>query len=171
MTVTDAKDRVAYWAAAYGVPPEIALAVAQRESGFQSWVVGGKGELGVMQILPATAAALGVNAADPETNIKAGVGLLRDNYNRFQDWSYALAAYNCGPTCAAKGPDHWPPGTRNYVAAITGMPPASGGSVGTTDDWGQSVTPVDETNVLGADPLILIAAAVGAFALLYYFTD
>jgi soluble lytic murein transglycosylase-like protein len=171
MTVTDAKDRVAFWAAAYGVPANIALAVAQRESGFQDWVVGKKGELGVMQLMPATAIGLKVNAADPEQNIEGGVRLLHDNYARFGDWSYALAAYNCGPTCASKGPDAWPKATYNYVAAVVGTPPSYPPSDGATGDWEQEPPPAEEASVLEADPLVLAVAAVGAFLLLYYFTD
>ena len=78
MTVVDAKDRVAYWAAAYGVPVDLALAVAQRESGFQQSARGAAGEIGIMQLMPPTAAALGVNSYDAEANIEGGVRLLRD---------------------------------------------------------------------------------------------
>jgi hypothetical protein len=123
-----------------------------------------------MQLMPATAAGLGVNAYDGEANVEGGVRLLRDLYAQFGDWSYALAGYNCGPSCAARGPDRWPPSTRNYVAAITGLPPVSPPpSTGATGDWEQEPAPIEEAGVLGADPLPLIAAA--AFLLLYYFTD
>lgn len=172
MTVVDAQSRVAYWAAAYGIPPQIALGVASRESGFQQTARGASGEVGVMQLMPATAASLGVNAYDGEANIEGGMRLLRDEYARFGDWSYALAAYNCGAACAARGPDRWPPSTRNYVAAITGLPPVSPPpSTGITDEWGQEPAPIELESMLGADPLVLIVAAVGAFLLLWYFTD
>lgn len=170
MTVVDAQSRVAYWAAAYGVPVDIALAVAQRESGFQQSARGVKGEIGIMQLMPNTAAGLRVNSYDPEANIEGGVRLLRDNYARFGDWSYALAAYNCGPACAAKGPDAWPPPTRAYVAAVTGLP----GSRGTTGEWGgddATPAPVQFDLLGGADPLMLLLIAGALVALYIYLTD
>lgn len=172
MTVVDAKDRVAYWASVYGVPVDLALAVAQRESGFQQSARGGSGEIGIMQLMPATASHLGVNSYDPEANVEGGVRLLRDEYKRFGDWSYALAAYNCGAGCAAKGPDHWPPSTRTYVAAVVGLPPSSGatGDFG-ADEW-TGDDAVDTSSLLGdVDPLLLLALAAAGVLAYFYFTD
>ena len=57
----------------FGVPPSIALAVAQKESGFNQAAVGAAGELGVMQLMPATAAGLGVDPSDLTQNVTGGV--------------------------------------------------------------------------------------------------
>ncbi len=171
MTVTDAQARVAYWATAYGVPVQTALAVAQRESGFSSSARGASGEVGVMQLMPATSASLGVDPFNPEQNIEGGVRLLRDEYARFGDWSYALAAYNCGAACAARGPDHWPPSTYRYVSETVGLSamsvaPNGGDAGGSVWDW----APDGQTGAPGGVTLAIIAAALGAL-LLYYLTD
>jgi len=170
MTVTDAKSRVAYYAAAYGVPVDLALAVAQRESGFNQDARGGSGEIGIMQLMPPTAAHLKVNSYDPEANIEGGVRLLRDEYKRFGSWSYALAAYNCGAACAAKGPDHWPDATRKYVAETVGMP----SSTGTTGEWSDDAdapTPTEFDLLGGADSIMLLAIAAVVVVLYFYLTD
>ena len=65
----------------HGVPPSLADAVAAIESGYTSTAVGSAGEVGLMQILPATAALLGFRGArgelfDPETNIRYAVAYL-----------------------------------------------------------------------------------------------
>jgi soluble lytic murein transglycosylase-like protein len=170
MTVTDAKSRVAYYAAAYGVPVDLALAVAQRESGFNQDARGRSGEIGIMQLMPPTAAHLKVNSYDPEANIEGGVRLLRDEYKRFGSWSYALAAYNCGAACAAKGPDHWPDATRKYVAETVGMP----SSTGTTGEWSDDAdapTPTEFDLLGGADSIMLLAIAAVVVVLYFYLTD
>ncbi|RXF75653.1 lytic transglycosylase domain-containing protein [Hansschlegelia zhihuaiae] len=64
-----------------GLPPEIAEAVTEVESGYNQRAVGGVGEIGLMQVLPSTARMLGFSEPlpklfDPETNIKYGVRYL-----------------------------------------------------------------------------------------------
>jgi hypothetical protein len=63
---------------ALGLPPEVADAVAFVESGYDINARGGAGEIGLMQVLPSTAAMLGHRGAiaellEPETNIRYGV--------------------------------------------------------------------------------------------------
>ena len=117
MTRSEAQSRVSYWAGQYGVPESLALAVAQQESGFIQDKRGYSGEVGVMQLMPATAVGLRVDSYDPEQNIEGGVRLLRDNYTRFGDWSLALSAYNGGPgNVAAYG--GVAPKTAGYVASV-----------------------------------------------------
>jgi hypothetical protein len=72
---------VARYAAEYGVPASLAHAVIQVESNYRPGMTGGAGEVGLMQIKPATARMLGysgsVNALyDPETNIRYGMKYL-----------------------------------------------------------------------------------------------
>ena len=91
-----------------GVPPEIALAVATQESGMCHWgpsgnVLRGKaGEYGVMQLMPQTAATLGVDPTDVNDNIHGGVKYLSQLYDRYGDWTLAVQHYNgTGPATQA----------------------------------------------------------------------
>lgn len=115
-------------ASAYGVPPALALELAIRESGLNQSARGAAGEIGVMQLRPATAAALGVDPFDLAQNVRGGVLYLRAQLSAFGDAARALAAYNCGPGCVSRavasyGTD-WlrgvPASTRSYVASILG---------------------------------------------------
>ena len=101
-----------------GVPPELALAVARRESGFNQFAVGKKGEIGLFQLMPSTAIELGVNPAIPSENIEGGISYLRQQYERFGDWALALAAYNAGASRVESGAI--PVSTQGYVADILG---------------------------------------------------
>lgn len=84
--------------ARHQVDPRLAEAVAWRESRFNPSAVSPKGALGVMQLMPATALTLGVDAADPAGNIEGGVGYLSQMIRRFDgDLAKGLAAYNAGP--------------------------------------------------------------------------
>lgn len=116
-------------AIAQGVPPELALAVARRESGYNQSARGAAGEVGVFQLMPGTAGDLGVNPYDLSENIHGGVSYLRQQFDRFGDWATALAAYNAGP-----GRAHNPPSsTRGYVADIL-------------SDWGGAEMPQPGSN-------------------------
>jgi hypothetical protein len=123
-------------AATYGIAPELALAVAQRESGLNPNLINPvSGAAGVMQLMPATAAALGVtNIMDPLQNVNAGVKYLAQLVNKYGgDVGMAVAAYDWGPgnldKAIAQYGDNWlanaPMETQNYVLAITGESPAS----------------------------------------------
>jgi soluble lytic murein transglycosylase-like protein len=108
-------------AARYGVDPSLAVAVAEQESGGNPNAVSSAGAIGVMQLMPATAAALGVaNPFDAAQNIDGGVRYLSQLLSQFGDLSLALAAYNWGPGNVAKnGYQHWPSETKAYVSSIT----------------------------------------------------
>ncbi len=101
-----------------GVPPELALAVVQRESNFNQLAVGKDGEIGLFQIMPATAIELGVNPAIASENIEGGISYLRQQYERFGSWDLALAAYNAGASTVESG-TIWE-STQRYVADIMG---------------------------------------------------
>lgn len=110
------QEQIAAMAPTYGVPVPIALAVAQRESGFNQAARGAASEVGVYQLLPTTAAELGVNPYDLAQNIQGGLTYLRRQYDTFGDWSLALAAYNAGPGNVSRGVI--PTSTQRYVSDI-----------------------------------------------------
>jgi hypothetical protein len=92
------------YAQIYGVDPSLVRAVMRHESGFKTTAVSPKGAQGLMQLMPGTAALMGVkNPFDPEQNIAGGVGYLRRCLDRFQhNVPLAVAAYNAGPESVAR---------------------------------------------------------------------
>jgi hypothetical protein len=86
-------------AARQGVPPALVKAVIAAESAFDSRAVSVAGAQGLMQLMPATAASLGVlDAVEPGQNVTGGATYLRAMIDRYGDLSRALAAYNAGPS-------------------------------------------------------------------------
>lgn len=109
------------YAEQYGVAQDLVWAVIRQESGFNPHAVSPKGAMGLMQLMPGTAAMLGVSDAfDVEQNIAGGIKYLERCLNQFnQDVSLALAAYNAGPNNVVKY-QGCPPfaETRHYVASV-----------------------------------------------------
>jgi soluble lytic murein transglycosylase-like protein len=107
----------------HALSPDLVRAVIQAESAFNPRARSNKGAMGLMQLMPETAAQYGVtNAYDPAQNIRAGVAYLKTLMTRFNnDVPLALAAYNAGPQAVEKYGRTVPPykETRNYVARIT----------------------------------------------------
>ena len=105
----------------YGVDQDLVWAVIRQESGFNSHAVSPKGAMGLMQLMPGTAAMLGVaDAFDVEQNIAGGIKYLERCLSQFnQDVSMGLAAYNAGPGNVVKY-QGCPPfaETRHYVASV-----------------------------------------------------
>ncbi|MFN3686694.1 lytic transglycosylase domain-containing protein [Salinarimonas sp.] len=85
-------------ARAHGIDPSLALAIAKVESNFRCNAVGRSGELGVMQVKPATARSVGVtgNLRDCKTGIEAGLLYLREAIARHGEGCGAISAYNMG---------------------------------------------------------------------------
>lgn len=85
-------------AAATGLAPELLRAVAQTESDFNPEAVSSAGAVGVMQLMPGTAAGLGVNPYNVNQNVLGGAEYLKQLLADFhQNLPLALAAYNAGP--------------------------------------------------------------------------
>ena len=100
--------------------PQLIEAVAWAESRFNAHVVSPRGAVGVMQLMPGTAADLGVDPTDPDANVRGGARYLRQMLELFDgDIELALAAYNAGPA-AVRRYNGVPPyrQTRAYVAAV-----------------------------------------------------
>ena len=85
-------------AAKSGVDPKLISAVAEVESGGDQSTVSGAGAVGVMQLMPETAASLGVDPYDEKENVEGGAKYIREILDAFGgDVSKAIAAYNAGP--------------------------------------------------------------------------
>lgn len=111
--------------------------VSVQESALRPWAVSQVGAGGLWQLMPGTARELGLTVGpvlderlDPELGCAAGLEYLRIQYERYGDWSLALAAYNCGPGNVNKalrrsrGRNYWairkhlPRETRGYLPNI-----------------------------------------------------
>ena len=94
--------------------------MAKTESGFNQAAVSPKGAVGVMQLMPATAKALGADAHDPQQNIDAGARLLRELLLKYNgDVVKALAAYNAGEPAVDRYQGVPPyPETQHYVNTV-----------------------------------------------------
>jgi hypothetical protein len=86
----------------YGLPSGVLDAVARAESDYRPDVVSSAGAIGLMQLMPSTAAALGVDPRDPVASIDGAGRLLQGHLQRFGDLSLALAAYNAGGGAVSK---------------------------------------------------------------------
>jgi soluble lytic murein transglycosylase-like protein len=104
----------------YGVDQSLIKAVIQVESGGYPLAVSKAGARGLMQLMPGTAADLGVtNPFDPAQNIMGGTRYLRNLLDRYRgDVKLALAAYNWGMGNLEKRPESMPRETKNYISQV-----------------------------------------------------
>jgi soluble lytic murein transglycosylase-like protein len=79
------------------VPAVLLAALIRTESAWQPYVVSHAGAIGLAQLMPATAAQLGVDPWSPAENVLGGARYLREQLDAFDDVGLALAAYNAGP--------------------------------------------------------------------------
>lgn len=108
----------------YGVPEDLFISLIQQESGFNPTAESPKGAYGLTQLMPDTAAELGVNPRNIEENLAGGARYLNQMMTRFPDLNMALAAYNAGPTLVSelgRVPNYRE--TQNYIKNILGRLP------------------------------------------------
>lgn len=106
----------------HGVPEDLFLRLVTQESGWDPRAESVRGALGLAQLMPDTAARLGVDPLNETQNLDGGARYLAQQYRRFGSWRLALAAYNAGPE-AVVAHDGIPPfaETQDYVRAILGV--------------------------------------------------
>jgi Transglycosylase SLT domain len=174
-------------ATAVGVPPSLALAVANQESGFNQSAIGSSGEVGIFQLMPGTAAQLGVNPYDESENIQGGVSYLSQLLTQFGgDPSLALAAYNAGPgrvqTAVSSSGSDWfsaiPASTQSYVSSVLASSGATGINFSPTDpdDLGaDAYSDSEDSSFSGASsldisdsPSLLLAAAAALLGIFLF---
>jgi soluble lytic murein transglycosylase-like protein len=108
-------------ASKYGLDANVLKGLIKQESGFNPNAGSSAGAQGLTQLMPATAASLGVtDVHDPAQSIDGGAHYLRMQLDRFGgDYTKALAAYNAGPGAVERFGGVPPYAeTRNYVTNV-----------------------------------------------------
>ena len=98
----DIRDYAIQQAQRYGIPTDIFLRMIGAESSWNQGAMSPKGATGLGQLMPGTAAELGVDPTDPYQNIEGSARYLAQQYGDFGTWPLALAAYNAGPGAVRK---------------------------------------------------------------------
>jgi len=112
----------------HGVPVALVRAVIHQESGEDPSAISDAGAMGLMQLMPGTADAYGVDDPfDPEQNVAGGTALLADLLRQYHgNVKLALAAYNAGSGAVARYGGIPPYAeTRAYVSSVTALYRAS----------------------------------------------
>ncbi|MEH3146545.1 MAG: transglycosylase SLT domain-containing protein [Methylobacterium frigidaeris] len=149
---------IARQAGVEGMPAQIAQAVAHVESGYDPAVIGGVGEIGLMQVRPGTAAMLGFRGtpeelAAPETNIRYGVRYLAQAWRLANgDLCRALMKYRAG-----HGSEFMSPLSLTYCARAQAYLSGSAAAAGTVAATGRP-----PAFVARREPLDPLAAALAA---------
>lgn len=109
-------------ASKYRLDPALLHAVIRAESSYNPWAVSNKGAVGLMQLMPGTAARYGVrDRQNPVENIEGGARYLSDLIDMFpSDLRLVIAAYNAGENAVKRHGNKVPPiaETRDYVVRV-----------------------------------------------------
>jgi soluble lytic murein transglycosylase-like protein len=122
--------------AEHGVDPDLVHAIIEMESGYDTSAVSKTGAVGLMQLMPTTAARFGVtDRTDPTQNVDAGVRYLKTLSDEFQDLELVLAAYNAGEDAVRHYDREVPPyaETRSYVDRLLELLDQRGQSISLTE--------------------------------------
>ncbi len=117
----DLKEKIANAAKQAGIDVELFDALVQQESSYDPNARSRAGAMGLTQLMPDTAASLGVqNPFDPDQNLRGGAKYLSDMLKKFKDPALALAAYNAGPGRVERAGNQIPDikETQDYVRKI-----------------------------------------------------
>ena len=118
----------------HGIPRDILARLLYQESRYRSDIIDGSttspaGALGIAQFMPATANDMGIDPLDPVQAIDASGAYLARLFDKFGNWTEALAAYNWGQgNVSRKGVADAPAETKNYYAQILGDVNAANGT-------------------------------------------
>lgn len=142
----------------YSIDPALLKGLIRQESNFDPAARSGAGAQGLTQLMPGTAASLGVtDATDPAQAIDGGAKYLKAQLDRFGgDASKALAAYNAGPGAVAKYGGVPPYAeTQNYVTKVLGYAAeyrgtGTGTGATTTAAVPTTTTPLSAASLLNA---------------------
>jgi hypothetical protein len=110
-------------ASTYGIDEKLLEAVAYKESGFNADATSSAGAQGIMQLMPSTAASMGVSDSyDAYQNIMGGAKLLKQLYDSYSgDLSLTLAAYNAGAGAVKKAGGIPSTGVQKYVSSVLSL--------------------------------------------------
>jgi soluble lytic murein transglycosylase-like protein len=146
----------------HGIDPALLKGLIRQESGFDPAARSSAGATGLTQLMPGTAAALGVDPSDPAQAIEGGARYLKQQLDRFGgDPSLALAAYNAGPGAVAKFGGVPPYAeTQGYVQKVLAF----------ADQYRGSAAPAPVAAVPAATTPVPAAAVAGSGSSLGYST-
>lgn len=115
---------------AFNIPVPIFQSLIQTESSWNASATSPVGAIGLTQLMPGTAAQVGVDPYDPLQNLAGGAKYLSQMFAQFGNWPDALAAYNAGPNNIAAGQGY----AANVLAGAStlGYAPASGSTSATS---------------------------------------
>lgn len=151
----DFRDYAIQQAQRYNIPTDIFLRMIGAESAWDQGAVSPKGASGLGQLMPGTAAELGVDPSDPYQNIEGSARYLAQQYSSFGSWPLALAAYNAGPGAVRKY-GGIPPfaETQAYIPKILGGAPVDvpSPSPGSATPFGPGAPMAAATPMQPADP-------------------